>query len=101
MSTRPNHVCTAKPASTWVDGFYKLLTKLLTSDCNFCYDTIFSECDPSSKGRVVAISGVVDKCSISTGDRWIWVGRNRFRLRSVTRSRIFANLQELGCVKVA
>jgi hypothetical protein len=64
MSTRPNHGYTAKPALTWVDGFYKLLTKLLTSGCNDRCDSIFSECAPFSKDPVVAISREVDTCSI-------------------------------------
>ena len=45
----------------------------------------------------VAISGVVDTCSISTGDSWT-EGTNRFELRSVTGSRILSKVQELGCV---
>jgi len=70
MSTRPNHGCTAKPALTWVDGFYIPSTKLLTSGCNFRCDTMPSKCGPFSKGPVVAISGEVDTCSISSGDGW-------------------------------
>jgi hypothetical protein len=46
---------------------------------------------------LLAISGMVDTCSISTGDGWT-EGRNRFGLRSVKGTRIFAKLQELGCV---
>ena len=34
-----------------------------------------SKCDRFSEVPVLAISGVVDTCSISTGDGWIWVGR--------------------------
>jgi hypothetical protein len=49
---------------------------------------------------VVAISREVDTCSISTGDGWT-EGRNRFGLRSVKGTRIFAKLQELGCVWAA
>ncbi len=29
----------------------------------------------------VAISGVVDTCSISTGDGWTWLGMTRFESR--------------------
>jgi hypothetical protein len=47
---------------------------------------------------VVAVTfGVVDTCSISTGDGWT-EGTNRFGLRSVTGSKILAKLQELGCI---
>jgi hypothetical protein len=47
---------------------------------------------------VVAVTfGVVDTCSISTGDGWT-EGTNRFELRSVTGSRILSKVQELGCV---
>jgi hypothetical protein len=47
---------------------------------------------------VVAVTtGEVDTCSISTGDGWT-EGRNRFRLRSVTGSKILAKLEKLGCV---
>jgi hypothetical protein len=35
-----------------------------------------SKCGPFSKGPVVAISGEVDTCSISSGDGWT-EGRNR------------------------
>jgi hypothetical protein len=49
----------------------------------------------------VAISGVVDTCSISTGDGWT-EGRNRFGnsfgLRFVVGSKILSKVQELGCV---
>ena len=34
-----------------------------------------SKCDRFSEVPVLAISGVVDTCSISTGDGRIWVGR--------------------------
>ena len=70
MSTRPNHVCTAKPSSTWVDGFYIPSTKVVTSVCGGLCDTMFSKCDLFSEVPVLAISGVVDTCSISTGDSW-------------------------------
>jgi len=43
------------------------------------------------------VSGVVDTCSISTGDGRT-EGTNRFWLRSVTGSKSLAKLQELGCV---
>ena len=47
---------------------------------------------------VVAVTfGVVDTCSISTGDGWT-EGTNRFRLRSVIGSKILSKVQELGCV---
>ena len=34
-----------------------------------------SKCEGFSEVPVLAISGVVDTSSISTGDGWIWVGR--------------------------
>ena len=34
-----------------------------------------SKCDRFSEVPVLALSGVVDTCSISTGDGRIWVGR--------------------------
>ena len=46
---------------------------------------------------LLAISGMVDTCSISTGGGWT-EGINRFELRSVTGSRILSKVQELGCV---
>jgi hypothetical protein len=70
MSTRPNHVCTAKPLSTWVDGFYIPSTKVVTSVCDSLCDTISIKCEGFSEVPVLAISGVVDTCSISTGDCW-------------------------------
>jgi len=51
------------------------LTKLLNLSCDCrCY-TMFSKCDLFSEVPVLAISGVVDTCSISSGDGWIWIGR--------------------------
>jgi hypothetical protein len=70
MSTRPNHVCTAKPLSTWVDGFYIPSTKVVTSVCDSLCDTISIKCEGFSEVPVLAISGEVDTCSISTGDCW-------------------------------
>ena len=77
------------------------LTKLLNLSCYCrCY-TMFSKCDLFSEVPVLAISGVVDTYSISTGDGWT-EGTNRFGnsfgLRSVTGSKILAKLQELGCI---
>ena len=43
--------------------------------CDSLCDTISTKCDWYSEVPVLAISGVVDTCSISTGDGWIWVGR--------------------------
>ena len=67
-------------------------------------DTMSSKCDGFSEVPVLAISGVVDTCSISTGDGCT-EGRNRFGnsfgLRSVKGTRIFSKLQELGCVWAA
>ena len=40
----------------------------------------------------------VDTCSISTGEGWIWVGRNSLGLRFVVGSKILSKVQELGCV---
>jgi len=72
-------------------------TKLLNLSCDCrCY-TMSSKCDGFSEVPVLAISGVVDTCFISTGDGWT-EGRNRFELRSVTGSRILSKVQELGCV---
>jgi hypothetical protein len=100
MSTRPNHVCTAKPSSTWVDGFYIPSTKVVTSVCGGLCDTMFSKCEGFSEVPVLAISGEVDTCSISTGDGWT-EGTNRFELRSVTGSKRLVKMWESGCVYVA
>ena len=46
------------------------LTKLLNLSCDCrCY-TMSSKCEGFSEVPVLAISGVVDTCSISTGDGW-------------------------------
>jgi len=49
-------------------------TKVVSVCDSFC-DTIYTTCDWYSEVPVLSISGVVDTCSISTGDGWIWVGR--------------------------
>jgi hypothetical protein len=88
-------------------------------------DTMFSKCDLFSEVPVLAVSGVVDTCSISTGDGWIRIGKrirgnirggghmfhldrvsttnnrlgkNGFGLRFVIGSNILSKVQELGCV---
>ena len=38
--------------------------------CDSLCDTISTKCDWYSEGPLLAISGVVDTCSISTGDGW-------------------------------
>jgi len=50
---------------------------------------------------VAVTTGEVDTCSISTGDGWIWAGKNRFGLRSVFGMSILVKLRDLGGVKVA
>ena len=46
------------------------LTNLLNLSCDCrCY-TMSSKCEGFSEVPVLAISGVVDTCSISTGDSW-------------------------------
>ena len=73
------------------------LTKLLNLSCDCrCY-TMSSKCEGFSEVPVLAISGEVDTCSISTGDGWT-EGRNSLGLRFVTGSRILSKVQELGCV---
>ena len=48
---------------------------------------------------LLAISGVVDTCSISTGDGWTnRTGRNSFGLRSVIGMTTLVELQELAYV---
>jgi|LauGreDrversion4_2_1035121.scaffolds.fasta_scaffold1151457_2 hypothetical protein len=61
---------------------------------------------PLSRNRLSALivavtTGEVDTCSISTGDGWIWAGKNRFGLRSVFGMSILVKLRDLGGVKVA
>ncbi len=50
-------------------------TKVVTSVCDSLCDTISIKCEGFSEVPVLAISGEVDTCSISTGDGWIWAGR--------------------------
>ena len=72
-------------------------TKLLNLSCDCrCY-TMSSKCEGFSEVPVLAISGVVDTSSTSSGDGWT-EGRNRFPLRFVTRSRILTRVHGLGCV---
>ena len=45
--------------------------------CDSLCDTISIKCEGFSEVPVLAISGVVDTCSISTGDGWIRIGKEQ------------------------